>query len=43
MPVQPAPSIGFSGGMALTAVTILLIWLGIGPEPLLVLLRGIAG
>lgn len=37
------PKIGFSGGLVLTVMAVLLVWLGIGPEPLLALIRGIAG
>jgi NADH-quinone oxidoreductase subunit N len=33
------PATGFSGGLVLTVMTILLIWLGIGPGPLLALIR----
>jgi len=33
------PAMGFSGGLVLAAMTILLIWLGIGPGPLLALIR----
>ena len=33
------PGIGFSGGLVLAAMTILLIWLGVGPGPLLALIR----
>ncbi len=33
------PAMGFSGGLVLAAMTILLIWLGIGPGPLLALMR----
>jgi NADH-quinone oxidoreductase subunit N len=33
------PATGVSGGLVLTAMTILLIWLGIGPGPLLALIR----
>jgi NADH-quinone oxidoreductase subunit N len=33
------PVTGFSGGMVLAAMTILLFWLGIGPGPLLALIR----
>jgi NADH-quinone oxidoreductase subunit N len=37
------PSIGFSGGLVLAAMAVLLVWLGIGPGPLLALIHGIAG
>ncbi len=37
------PSIGFSGGLVLAAMAILLVWLGIGPGPLLALIHGIGG
>jgi len=33
------PATGFSGGLVLAAMTILLIWLGIGPGPLLAMIR----
>jgi NADH-quinone oxidoreductase subunit N len=35
----PEPVTGFSGGLVLAAMTLLLIWLGIGPGPLLSLIR----
>lgn len=37
------PVVGFSGGLVLAAMAVLLFWLGIEPGPLLTLIRGIAG
>jgi NADH-quinone oxidoreductase subunit N len=37
------PIIGFSGGLVLAVMAILLVWLGIGPDALLALIHGIAG
>jgi hypothetical protein len=44
---QATPSgrrvIGWSGGVVLAALSILLIWLGVGPQPLVALIQAIAG
>jgi len=40
---RPQPVVSFSGGVVLAAATLVLIWLGIAPQPLLLLLIGIAG
>jgi NADH-quinone oxidoreductase subunit N len=37
------PVVGLSGGLALSALCLLLVWLGIAPEPLLSLIQGITG
>jgi len=36
------PVIGYSGGLVLVAMTILLIWLGTGPGPMIALIQKIA-
>jgi NADH-quinone oxidoreductase subunit N len=38
-PPMSAPSWSWSGGVALTALTLLLLWLGVYPAPLLSMIR----
>lgn len=38
---RPRPVVGFSSGLALAAMALLLVWLGVGPEPLLALIQKI--
>jgi NADH-quinone oxidoreductase subunit N len=37
------PAVGFSGALVLATVAILMLWLGLAPGPVLLLIRGIAG
>jgi NADH-quinone oxidoreductase subunit N len=41
-PLEPAHSVAFSGALVLTVTTLLLIWFGASPSPLVHLLKGMA-
>jgi NADH-quinone oxidoreductase subunit N len=42
-PAAQRPAVGLSGGVALAALSVLLIWLGVAPQPLVALIQVIAG